>query len=52
MFSNPKDYHEVIWTDAAFQYDKITGEMGGFTKSGLAFQVSISQTLASTVSKS
>ena len=51
IFSNPKDYHEVIWTDAAFQDDKITGGLGGLTKSGLAFQVSISQALASTVAK-
>ena len=51
IFSNPKEYHEIIWTDAALLQDTITGGMGGFTKSGLAFQLSISQTLASTVAK-
>ena len=49
IFSDPTEFHEIIWTDAALQPETMVGGMGGWTQSGLAYQVQLSATLAGVV---
>ena len=51
VFSNPRVYHDKIWTDAALEEKEMIGGMGGWSESGVAYQIDIRQTDARAVAK-
>ena len=44
-------YHDKIWTDAALEEKEMIGGMGGWSESGVAYQIDIRQTDARAVAK-